>query len=444
MSDFIDNPLFLKGDTLLEIAQDMALHIKGKSYQWKVHSQDKSKIILETPQKSYLFDLDPLFGCAFPLINSFSKGDYQPPFDWPGPVKGTLLDIVTQSENELILITEEKPLVKGWLIRLSSRLPNIVWMDERAYPLKESRYPFAFSSFKRADPRASVKDWEYLWLKQKQEIQIKEKKELIQKHFQKELQSIDARLKKLEKSKSQMPNLGSLRHEAQLLQAYGESFQNETSISVWDWINEKEVKLTRPEENIHSYIKGLFQKAKGLEAHLHTLDNQIEVLKRKKPELLKEMEKALSSLSLPPSKISLPQAKKEDALKGIRQFQWLGALFLVGKSSEDNMRLSFHIAHGNDLWLHVKDYPGSHVVVKKALPETVLDTPQILQAAALLAHHYSSARKLSEVHVSWTWAKWVKKLPGAKTGTVGLQESKNWLSRQNGELLAQLIASQKT
>ena len=151
---------------------------------------------------------------------------------------------------------------------------------------------------------------------------------------------------------------------------------------------------------------------------------------------------ALGTLTLPISKTSSKTVSSQDPfLKGIRKFERAGAIFLVGKSSEDNMRLSFKIAHGNDLWLPVQDYPGSHVVVKKASLETKLDSDEILTLASLLAHHFSSARKQSEVEVSWTWAKWVKKLPGVKTGTVGLQESKRYFSKQNPELLAQLMAT---
>ncbi|MBE5776472.1 MAG: fibronectin/fibrinogen-binding protein [Clostridiales bacterium] len=85
----------------------------------------------------------------------------------------------------------------------------------------------------------------------------------------------------------------------------------------------------------------------------------------------------------------------------------------VGKNSIQNERLT-HDAQGNDLWLHAKDMPGSHVIVKcsdGACPESTL------MQAAKLASFYSKGRGMG-VPVDYTLRKYVKKPGGTPSGFV--------------------------
>ncbi len=87
----------------------------------------------------------------------------------------------------------------------------------------------------------------------------------------------------------------------------------------------------------------------------------------------------------------------------------------VGKNNKQNDELTLRFASGNDLWLHTKDIPGSHVIVKtdgKDVPDTTLD------AAANLAAFYSKGRLSSLVPVDYTVKRNVKKPGGAKPGMV--------------------------
>lgn len=85
----------------------------------------------------------------------------------------------------------------------------------------------------------------------------------------------------------------------------------------------------------------------------------------------------------------------------------------VGRNNQQNDRLTLQTAAPDDTWLHVKDAPGSHVIVKTA------DPPQhALQAAAQLAAHYSSLKHSANVPVDYTLRRYVKKPSGAKPGMV--------------------------
>ncbi|NLC42805.1 MAG: fibronectin/fibrinogen-binding protein [Clostridiales bacterium] len=87
----------------------------------------------------------------------------------------------------------------------------------------------------------------------------------------------------------------------------------------------------------------------------------------------------------------------------------------VGKNNIQNDQLTLKTALPSDLWLHTKNIPGSHVIVKaggKLIPE---DT---LLEAANLAAYYSKARISTSVPVDYCPRKNVKKPNGAKPGMV--------------------------
>jgi predicted ribosome quality control (RQC) complex YloA/Tae2 family protein len=90
-----------------------------------------------------------------------------------------------------------------------------------------------------------------------------------------------------------------------------------------------------------------------------------------------------------------------------------GTAILVGKNNKQNERLTHHIARKTYTWLHTKDIPGSHVVIRT---ENVSETT--LFEAALLAAYYSKARESNQVPVDYTLVKHVKKPSGARPGFV--------------------------
>jgi predicted ribosome quality control (RQC) complex YloA/Tae2 family protein len=90
-----------------------------------------------------------------------------------------------------------------------------------------------------------------------------------------------------------------------------------------------------------------------------------------------------------------------------------GLQIYVGKNNKQNDYLSQRFASAQDTWLHTKDIPGSHVVIRgKEFGEATL------KEAAILAAYFSKARSSSQVPVDYTLIKYVKKPNGAKPGYV--------------------------
>ncbi|MGJ7922455.1 Rqc2 family fibronectin-binding protein [Neobacillus sp. LXY-4] len=109
------------------------------------------------------------------------------------------------------------------------------------------------------------------------------------------------------------------------------------------------------------------------------------------------------------------QHKKPQSTKPVLDFYVStdGTEMIVGKNNKQNDYLTNKLAARDDVWLHTKDIPGSHVVIRSKAPseETILE-------AAKLAAYYSKARTSSSVPVDYTLVRHVKKPSGAKPGFV--------------------------
>lgn len=91
-----------------------------------------------------------------------------------------------------------------------------------------------------------------------------------------------------------------------------------------------------------------------------------------------------------------------------------GFLIRVGRNNLQNDKLTLRQSEKQDLWLHVKDQPGSHVVVRR---ENQNDIPQTtIEEAALLAAYFSRGRDSANVAVDITEIRHVWKPNGARPG----------------------------
>lgn len=96
-----------------------------------------------------------------------------------------------------------------------------------------------------------------------------------------------------------------------------------------------------------------------------------------------------------------------------------GVPIYVGKNNMQNEYLTNRLARPNDTWLHTKDIPGSHVVIRAdSFGE------QTLQDAAMLAAYYSRASSSSRVPVDYTLIRHVRKPNGSKPGFVIYERQK--------------------
>ena len=92
---------------------------------------------------------------------------------------------------------------------------------------------------------------------------------------------------------------------------------------------------------------------------------------------------------------------------------------LIGRGSEENDDLTFHVADKHDTWLHVAGgTPGSHVVVRN--PDRVEIPRSVLERVAAYTAWYSKARGAPRVEVHVCKVSDVSKPRGAPAGLVEL------------------------
>ena len=93
-----------------------------------------------------------------------------------------------------------------------------------------------------------------------------------------------------------------------------------------------------------------------------------------------------------------------------------GNIYYVGRNNIQNEEVTFKIGDQNDWWFHIKDKPGSHVIVKNINNLDELPDEVYLQAAQL-AGYYSPDRNLDKVEIDYIQRKFIKK---PKNGHIGM------------------------
>ncbi len=144
------------------------------------------------------------------------------------------------------------------------------------------------------------------------------------------------------------------------------------------------------------------------------------------------LERVMSSIDIAESERDIAEIREElsalryiktEQKKGKRRekpseplsFEYEGYEILVGRNNRQNDLVTCRIGKSYDMWLHTKDIPGSHVLIKN---QNVEIPENVIEYAASLAAYYSSGRESSMVEVDYTIIKNVKKPAGAMPGKV--------------------------
>ncbi|NLT19649.1 MAG: fibronectin/fibrinogen-binding protein [Syntrophomonadaceae bacterium] len=118
-----------------------------------------------------------------------------------------------------------------------------------------------------------------------------------------------------------------------------------------------------------------------------------------------------------------------------------GLEILVGRNNRQNDSLTIKGADRHDLWLHTKDIPGTHVIIR--LPNYFNSVNQLpdatLEEAAMLAAYYSKASEDEKVQVDYTFRNNVRKPSGAKPGMVVYDNYWTIIVNPRSERMLQII-----
>ena len=120
-------------------------------------------------------------------------------------------------------------------------------------------------------------------------------------------------------------------------------------------------------------------------------------------------------------------AEDERALRlGIRPRRYSivgGWTVFVGRSAKENDVLTHRYAAPGDIWFHARQAQGAHVVLRRGKGRAQ-PAKQAIEEAAAIAAYYSKARTSTQVPVSYTEKRYVKKVRKAPPGTAAMLREK--------------------
>ena len=102
--------------------------------------------------------------------------------------------------------------------------------------------------------------------------------------------------------------------------------------------------------------------------------------------------------------------------------EYMGYEILIGKNAVKNELLTFNIAKKEDIFLHAKDVPGSHVIIKKRSNQNV--PISVVEKAGSFAAYNSKSKSESLSRVLYTPKKYVRKAKGTAKGMVIVEREK--------------------
>ena len=167
----------------------------------------------------------------------------------------------------------------------------------------------------------------------------------------------------------------------------------------------KNIKVTR----MSDYFFNLSKRAKNKAKNIHIEKENLESKKAFYDNIYYALEQAKEpyELELLVPKRAKSQRKKEKLREG--ELFWIEDYKVyVGRNSNENQKL-LEIAKANDLWMHIRDVPSSHVIIrtdKQNLPQSVI------KAAAKLCVDFS-VKNPGEYEVDYTKRKFVKVQEGS-------------------------------
>lgn len=198
-----------------------------------------------------------------------------------------------------------------------------------------------------------------------------------------------------------------------------------------------------PSENAQSYFQK-YQKAKNSLAIVQQqiertkeeivyFDTLLQQLETAAPKDIEEIRDELMEQGYLRARATKQKKQKPRSIELERYVSSDGTEILVGKNNKQNDYLTNKLAGKDDIWLHTKDIPGSHVVIRSKQP-----SEQTIFEAANLAVYFSKARHSSSVPVDYTRIRYVKKPSGAKPGFVIYENQQTIYVTPDEELVVQM------
>ncbi len=279
------------------------------------------------------------------------------------------------------------------------------------------------------DEFEALNQLEYFWFSK---YIFTQKKQNLLSGVNKELKKLNRDKRKLEHKLSQLPLSGYRKKLADVVMANLHAFANQSNTELFDFYSNENITVTLPDGlSPQRYAEKLYQKSK--KEHIERdnisllIESKIQEL-TKKESFAQKIEETTNWKELRRFTPTIPK-KKVAPIPQFKEFTFFGYNIYVGKNSKNNDELTLKFAKKDDLWLHAKDVPGSHVVIKKKGNETI--PKNVVEYAAQLAGKYSKRKNDTLCPVTVTEKKYVRKIKGAPPGSVVVEREDVILAKLN-------------
>lgn len=211
-----------------------------------------------------------------------------------------------------------------------------------------------------------------------------------------------------------------------------------TSFTTYDFYNNKEISIPldpqiTPQENLEKLYKKYNKLKRGMEANKRRfieINEELNYLNSIKlfidnssnTDNLKLIQEELISQGYIKLQQKKGNRKKQIKEIGYGVLEFEGFKILYGRNNIENDNLTFKVASKEDIWLHSKNIPGSHVIIKANEI-----TEEMLLKGAEVAAYFSKSSTGDKISVDYTKKRYINKPKGSKPGFVTYENEKNIL-----------------
>ena len=252
----------------------------------------------------------------------------------------------------------------------------------------------------------------------------------------------ESALHNLEAKLESFKNASQLKHQGDLILSFGHLINSSSRyLECEDYETGKTVRLLidpekSAQENAQDYYKQYKKAVSGSEELVH----DIEIAKKQ----LAKLDALYEEIKNEKNPVKIEQLLRRDTTPKQQQkknhpgldYTVDGWYILVGRDANENDELLRHHVRGDDLWLHVRDFPGGYVFIKARKGKTV--PLNILLDAANLAVYYSKARNAGKTDLYYTHVKYLRRAKNGPKGLVLPTQEKNLCIEPDKARLARL------
>ena len=266
--------------------------------------------------------------------------------------------------------------------------------------------------------------------------------EKAEKWYNQKRSKMEAALNNLLQKKELFENAESIKHEGDLILTYGHLIKGDSKfLECEDYETGKTLRILidpkkSAQENAAEYYKNYKKAVSGaveIEHDIQIARTQLEKHDELYAQICAEQNPVKIEQLL--RRDTTPTQKKKKTHPGL-DYTINDWYILVGRDANENDELLRHHVRGDDLWLHVRDFPGGYVFIKARKGKTV--PLEILLDAANLAVHYSKARGDSKVDLYYTHVKYLRRAKNGPKGLVLPTQEKNLCITPDKERLKKL------